>query len=122
MADTLHPGAPDTHACLAAAILYVLREADQRPLVRAVVTAAREGSDSLLPYLTARGDPIFDAGRSLVRKWLATRHPEQDTETLGMAADVIVCMTISRLLLPAGEPCLTAGRLTTAALKLLHPS
>ncbi|MFE5521520.1 hypothetical protein ACFQ9Q_27940 [Streptomyces virginiae] len=37
-----------------------------------------------------------------------------------MAADVIVRMTISHLILPADEPHLTAQRLATAALKLLQ--
>ncbi|MGW7195659.1 TetR family transcriptional regulator [Streptomyces chryseus] len=120
VADTFYPGLPDTHACLEAAILYVLTEADNQPLIRAVITAAREGSDSLLPFLTARTDPIFDAGQSLVQGWLATRYPEQGTEALEMAADVIVRMTISHLILPAGEPQFTARRLATAALKLLR--
>ncbi len=121
VAEALYPGAPDSHACLRAAILYVFEEADDRPLIRAVITAAREGSDSLLPYLTARADPIFDAGQTLVRGWLATRYPQQRTESVEMAADVIVRMTISHLVLPADEPHLTAGRLATAALKLLQP-
>ncbi len=120
VADALYPGVPDTHACLRVAILYVLQEADHQPLIRAVITAARQGSDSLLPYLTARADPIFDAGHTLVRGWLATRYPEQDADALQMAADVIVRMTISHLILPADEQHLTAERLATAALKLLQ--
>ncbi|WP_078848516.1 MULTISPECIES: TetR family transcriptional regulator [unclassified Streptomyces] len=120
VADALYPGVPDSHACLRAAILYVLQEADHQPLIRAVITAARKGSDSLLPYLTARADPIFDAGQTLVQGWLATRYPQQHTESLHMAADVIVRMTISHLILPADEQNLTAQRLATAALKLLQ--
>ncbi|MEU7121937.1 TetR/AcrR family transcriptional regulator [Streptomyces zaomyceticus] len=120
VADTFYPGLPDTHACLESAVLYVLSEADNQPLIRAVITAARQGSDSLLPYLTARADPIFDAGQRLVQSWLASRYPQQDAETLEMAADVIVRMTISHLILPAEEQHLTARRLATAALKLLR--
>ncbi|MEW2587866.1 TetR family transcriptional regulator [Streptomyces virginiae] len=120
VADVLDPGAPDSHACLRAAILYVLQEADNQPLIRAVITAARKGSDSLLPYLTARADPIFDAGQTLVQGWLAARYPQQHTESVRMAADIIVRMTISHLILPADEQHLTAQRLATAALKLLQ--
>ncbi|WP_079188358.1 TetR family transcriptional regulator [Streptomyces sp. CB02009] len=120
VADTLHPGLPDSHACLEAAIRYVLEEAHTQPLIRAVIAAARHGSDSLLPYLTARTDPIFDAGQYLVREWLSTRYSEQPTENREMAADIIVRMTISHLILPAAEPHVTARRLATAALKLLH--
>ncbi|MCX5583255.1 TetR family transcriptional regulator [Streptomyces erythrochromogenes] len=120
VADALYPGVPDSHACLRVAILYVLQEADNQPLIRAVITAARKGSDSLLPYLTARADPIFDAGQTLVQGWLATRYPHQHTESVQMAADVIVRMTISHLILPTDEQHLTAQRLATAALKLLQ--
>ncbi|MFJ6940588.1 TetR family transcriptional regulator [Streptomyces sp. NPDC101132] len=120
VADALYPGVPDSHACLRAAIVYVLQEADRQPLVRAVITAARKGSDSLLPYLTARADPIFNAGQTLVQNWLSTRYPEQHTDSVHMAADVIVRMTISHLILPADEQDLTAERLATAALKLLR--
>ncbi|MFD6115471.1 TetR family transcriptional regulator [Streptomyces yangpuensis] len=120
VADALYPGVPDSRACLEAAILYVLQEADNQPLIRAVITAARKGSDSLLPYLTARADPIFDAGQTLIQGWLATRYPQQRTESVQMAADVIVRMTISHLILPADEQHLTAQRLATAALKLLR--
>ncbi|MGW6842938.1 hypothetical protein [Streptomyces sp. NPDC054958] len=102
------------------AILYVLQEADNQPLIRAVITAARKGSDSLLPYFTARADPIFDAGQILVQGWLATRYPQQQTEAVELASDVIVRMTISHLILPADDKHLTAQRLATAALKLLQ--
>ncbi|WP_261992676.1 hypothetical protein [Streptomyces sp. adm13(2018)] len=74
----------------------------------------------MLPCLTARADPIFDAGQYLVREWMGTRHPEQHTETLAMAADIVVRMTISHLVLPAAEPRITARRLAAAALKLLQ--
>ncbi|MEV7446259.1 TetR family transcriptional regulator [Streptomyces sp. NPDC091204] len=120
VADALYPGVPDPHDCLRAAILYVLKEADNQPLIRAVVEAARKGSDSLLPYLTARADPIFDAGHTLVQGWLATRYPQQRTESVELAADVIVRMTISHLLLPSDEKHLTPQRVATAALKLLQ--
>ncbi|MFD3333067.1 TetR family transcriptional regulator [Streptomyces sp. NPDC058700] len=120
VADTFYPGLPESPACLEAAILYVLEEADNQPLVRAVIAAARHGSDSLLPYLTARADPVFDAGQTLVREWLGTRFPEQHTETLEMTADVIVRMTVSHLVLPAAEPRITARRLATAAMRLLQ--
>ncbi|MEV4950030.1 TetR family transcriptional regulator [Streptomyces sp. NPDC053755] len=120
VADTLDPGLPDSQACLEAAIRYVLEEAHTQPLIRAVIAAARHGSDSLLPYLTARADPIFDGGRHLVREWLGTRYPGQLTEALEMTADIIVRMTISHLVLPDAEPHVTARRLATAARALLH--
>ncbi|MEV5433980.1 TetR family transcriptional regulator [Streptomyces sp. NPDC052701] len=120
VAQALYPGFPDTRASLEAAVFFVLTEADRNPLIRAVVMAAREGSDSLLPYLTARADPIFEAAQGLLRAWLAERFPERDEELIDMAADIAVRMTISHLLLPGADPQLTAKRLSLAVLKVLQ--
>ncbi|GAA2941498.1 TetR/AcrR family transcriptional regulator [Streptomyces enissocaesilis] len=122
LGDILHPGLPDTHASLEAAIFYVLTQADERPFVRAVVAAAREGSDSLLPYLTARADPVFDTGQALLRDWLGERHPARGEQTVEDAADIAVRMTISHLILPDRAPRPTARRLAAAVLKLLEDS
>lgn len=120
VARTLNPGQPDTRASLEAAVHFVLTEAHRNPLIRAVVMAAREGSDSLLPYLTARADPIFDAAQSLLRAWLTERFPERDEELVDVAADIAVRMTISHLVLPGADPRPTAERLSLAVLKVLR--
>jgi AcrR family transcriptional regulator len=119
VALTLYPGLPDRRASLETAVSFVLTEAHRNPLVRAVVVAAREGSDSLLPYLTARADPIFDAAQVLLRAWLTERFPERDEELVTLAADITVRMTISHLLLPGADPAPTAGRISLAVLKVL---
>ncbi|WP_395571114.1 TetR family transcriptional regulator [Streptomyces sp. BK79] len=120
VARTLYPGLPDTGASLKAAVHFALTEAHRNPLIRAVVLASRQGSDSLLPYLTARADPVFDTAQSLLRAWLAERFPEQDGELLDMAADVTVRMTISHLLLPGADAHSTADRLSRSVLKMLQ--
>jgi AcrR family transcriptional regulator len=120
VAQALYPGLPDARASLETAVYFVLTEAHRNPLIRAVVMAAREGSDSLLPYLTARADPIFDAARSLLYAWLTERFAEQEEELVETAADIAVRMTISHLILPDGDPRSTAGRLSLAVLKVLR--
>ncbi|MGW3991145.1 TetR family transcriptional regulator [Streptomyces sp. NPDC004830] len=120
VAAVLRPGLPDTRAALEAAIRFVLTEAHRNPLVRAVVLAAREGSDSLLPYLTARADPVFDVAQDLLRAWLGERFPAQDEALVGVAADIAVRMTLSHLVLPGGDVQETAERLSLAILKVLR--
>ncbi|MEU0005745.1 TetR family transcriptional regulator [Streptomyces sp. NPDC006314] len=120
VAQALYPGLPDTRASLETAVFFVLTEAHRNPLVRAVVMAAREGSDSLLPYLTARADPIFDAAQGLLRAWLTERFPGRDEDLIEMAADITVRMTISHLLLPGADPRPTAQRLSLAVLKVMR--
>ncbi|MFE7647365.1 TetR family transcriptional regulator [Streptomyces phaeoluteigriseus] len=120
VARTLYPGLPDTGASLEAAVFFVLTEAHRNPLVHAVVLAARQGSDSLLPYLTARADPIFDAAQSLLCAWLTERFPGGDEELVATAADIAVRMTVSHLLLPGADPQSTAERISLASLAVLR--
>lgn len=120
VAEVLDPGLPDTRAALEEAVHFVLTEAHRNPLVRAVVLAAREGSDSLLPYLTARADPVFDAAQNLLRTWLTERFPDQDQVLVDVAADVAVRMTLSHLVLPGADPRATAERISLAVLKVLR--
>lgn len=113
--------ATDRHppAVLEAALLVVLTAAEHNPLLRSVVTAARRGSDSLLPYLTARTNPLFDAAQGLFRAWLAERFPARGAEDVEVAADFVVRMAISHLVLPARPPTMAAGRLSRTALRVL---
>ncbi|MET8225987.1 TetR family transcriptional regulator [Streptomyces sp. NPDC005301] len=120
VAQALYPGETDTRASLRSPVHFVLTEAQSNPLVNAVVVAAREGSDSLLPYLTARADPIFDAAQGLLREWFGERFPETDTDVVAVAADITVRMTISHLILPEADPGTTADRLSQAVLKVLR--
>ncbi|MET7599104.1 TetR family transcriptional regulator [Streptomyces sp. NPDC004082] len=107
-------GGPDAGlaASLERAMVFVLTEAERNPLVKAVVAAARHGSDSLLPYLTARPDPVFDAAQELLQAWFRVQYPHASAEQLELAADVTVRMTISHLILPAWEPTLAAQKLS----------
>ncbi|MGW7358022.1 TetR family transcriptional regulator [Streptomyces sp. NPDC054802] len=120
--QALYPGLPDSRASLETAVFFVNTEAHRNLLVRAVVMAARAGSDSLLPYLTARADPVFDAAQSLLHAWFTERFPGRDEELVATAADITVRMTISHLLLPGADPRPTAERLSLAVLKVLRQS
>ncbi|MCX4918903.1 TetR/AcrR family transcriptional regulator [Streptomyces sp. NBC_00687] len=120
VAHSLYPGLPDTRASLEIAIAFVLTEAQRNPLIEAVIVAARQGSDSLLPYLTARADPIFDAAQDLLRAWFAERCPQVGSNSIEIAADITVRMTISHLLLPDADPSTTAKKLSGAVLKTLR--
>lgn len=120
VAHSLYPGQPDPGTSLETAIHFVLTEAHLNPLIRAVIEAARRGSDSLLPYLTARADPVFDAGQTLLCAWLTERFPECGEAAITTAADITVRMTISHLILPSAEARPTAQRLSSAVLKILR--
>ncbi|KES08427.1 hypothetical protein BU52_05220 [Streptomyces toyocaensis] len=113
--------APTASDALAAAILYALKEARENVLVVSVVKAARDGTDALLPYLTARSDPVVTGARLLVRSWCQSHYQRFDTVRTDQAADVIVRLTLSHIVLPPPEHTLrgSAELITAAALGVL---
>ncbi|MFG2310865.1 TetR family transcriptional regulator [Streptomyces sp. NPDC048566] len=109
----------DVAAALQAGVGHVLAEAGQNPLVRAVVGAARGGTDGLLPFLASRPEPVFSRARELVEAWLADRTPDVPARLRRDAADLLVRLTISHLLLPSGDPGATPARVAGAACAVL---
>ncbi|MET9652204.1 TetR family transcriptional regulator [Streptomyces sp. NPDC006460] len=119
VAETLTAADRDPRGALASALLFVLTAAEHNPLLRAVVTAARRGADSLLPCLTARADPLFDAAQHLLRAWLAERFPTRGEEDLDVVTDFVVRTVISHFVLPTWPPEVAAGRLARVAFRML---
>ncbi|MFD4788772.1 TetR family transcriptional regulator [Streptomyces sp. NPDC058459] len=119
VAEILRSPERDVSTALRSAILFVLTEAERNPLLRAVVSASRQGSDSLLPYLTARPDPVFESSRRMLLAWLGTHYPHRDTGHLELAADTTIRMTISHLVLPGWDPVTAAANLSRIVTTLL---
>ncbi|WP_149551187.1 TetR family transcriptional regulator [Streptomyces marokkonensis] len=117
----LQQPAPTASDALAAAVLYALEEARENVLVASVVKAARDGTDSLLPYLTARSEPVVTGARLLVRSWCQAHYQRSDTVRTDQAADVIVRLTLSYIVLPPADHTLreSAELITAAALGVL---
>jgi AcrR family transcriptional regulator len=119
--QVLHQPAPGASDALAAAIRYALQEARDNVLVASVVKAARSGTDSLLPYLTARSEPVVTGARLLVRSWCQAHYQQFDTVRTDQAADVIVRLALSHIVLPPPDQTLreSAEVITAAALGVL---
>ncbi|MER6349585.1 TetR family transcriptional regulator [Streptomyces sp. NPDC001595] len=121
VARALQQPAPTASGALAAAILYALEEARENMLVASVINAARDGTDSLLPYLTARSEPVVMGARHMVRTWCRTHYPQVDTVRTEQAADVIVRLALSHIVLPPPDrsPRESAELITAAAMGAL---
>lgn len=117
----LREPAPTASDALAAAVLYALQEARDNVLVTSVVKAARDGTDSLLPYLTARSEPVVTGARLMVRAWCETHFQQFDMARTDQAADVIVRLTLSHIVLPPPDHSLreSAEVITAAAMGVL---
>ncbi|MEU7901521.1 LLM class flavin-dependent oxidoreductase [Actinoplanes sp. NPDC049118] len=109
----------EARAAAHAAILFALEEADRNPLVRAILTSGRGGADELLPYLTTRADIVFDAAGDVIREWAAEHLPGVAPGTVDVAADVVVRLTVSHIVLPTGPRADAADVLAGVFVRLL---
>ncbi|MFF0189254.1 TetR family transcriptional regulator [Streptomyces sp. NPDC005244] len=109
----------DVDAALEAGVGHALAEAARNPFIRAVITAARGGTDALLPFLTSRPEPVFSGGRQLVAAWLADVLPRTVEQRRDDAADIVVRLTLSHMLLPSHDPREAAKQVARAGSALL---
>ncbi|MBU2663947.1 TetR family transcriptional regulator [Actinoplanes bogorensis] len=107
----------DVRAAARAAIHAVLVEGAADPLVRAILTGAPDGG--LLPYLTTDGGMVLAAAGAVIREWAAEFVPEAGGDRLDAAADAVVRLTVSHLMLPAAPPGPTADALADDFVRLL---
>ena len=114
----LHAPGDDLRAAAYAAISHTLAEAAANPLVRAILTNARGGSEGLLPYLTSRSELVLAEATTVLLDWAAPVLPGADPTRLAFAADSVVRLVVSHIVLPQGPPEQAAVTLTELAVHL----
>ncbi|MFC5924932.1 TetR family transcriptional regulator [Micromonospora vulcania] len=116
---------PDVRAGAYAAIAHTLATAADNPLVKAILTSARGGSDELLPYLTTRAEVVLTEASGALIDWAGTYLPGADPTALAFAADTIVRLVVSHIVLPRDPIDQTATALANLAVRLFtaaaHP-
>lgn len=110
----------DARAAVRTAADHALQEAARNPLVRAVLTSGRGRADDLLPYLTTRSGLLLDAAGAVIREWAATFRPDCPSEAVQLAAESLVRLTVSHLVLPLAPPDRTATALAEVFVRLLR--
>jgi AcrR family transcriptional regulator len=116
--EEAHPD--DPIQAVAAAALYTLQTAADNPLLKAALV---DDSGGLLPFLTTRGEPVIAAARASFENYYSTHWPSLTKRDITLAAETIVRLTISYLVLPSDTPDASAeaiaARLADLARKLL---
>lgn len=110
----------DVHAGAYAAIRHTLASAADNPLIKAILTSARGGSDELLPYLTTRAGLVLAESTAALREWADRHLPAADPAALAFAADTIVRLVVSHIVLPQAPVDDTAAQLADLAVHLFH--
>ncbi|MET8154123.1 TetR/AcrR family transcriptional regulator, partial [Actinoplanes sp. NPDC005259] len=109
----------DARAAARAAIRFALAEADRNPLVRAILTDGRGSADELLPFLTTRVDIVLDTAGDVIRGWAAAHLPGVAPAAVDVAADAIVRLTVSHIVLPRRPAADAADMLAEVFVRLL---
>ncbi|NKQ58752.1 TetR/AcrR family transcriptional regulator [Amycolatopsis sp. K13G38] len=134
IAVALDEHAQDAPAAILAAVRYTLDEAERSPLLKAVLTSNRDGSETpasgddgtrpgggagMLPLLTTSHSMLHTASASLTA-WFAHHFPELDAVDIADGVDALVRLTVSHLVLPEDSRDATARRITLVALRYLR--
>jgi AcrR family transcriptional regulator len=117
--ETLDAHEGDVAGALTAAAEFSLVTAEANPLLHAVLTATRGGTDGLLPMLTTRSSPVLDPATAALTEWFAIHAPEYDPDEVREAVDVMVRLVVSHLVLPGPDPTASARLLAKVALRYL---
>jgi AcrR family transcriptional regulator len=113
-----HP--TDPVAGTRAAVAHTLQTAADDPLLKAMLASAR-GPSELLPFLTTRAEPLFEAARRLLVGYLTGHWPHLATRDVALVADSVIRLTVSHLVLPLAPIERTADDLATLVDRLLPP-
>ncbi|MEO3779567.1 TetR family transcriptional regulator [Micromonospora sp. B11E3] len=111
----------DVRAGAYAAIAHTLAAAGDNPLIKAILSGSGGGSDELLPYLTTRAELVLAEATGALREWAARHLPAAgaaDPAALAFAADTIVRLVVSHIVLPQAPAEQTARALADLALRL----
>ena len=112
---TGHEGSPAE--AIAAATEWALRVARQDPLIKAVLTDS--GGGGLLPFLTTRSDALLRAVTERNVAYLSAHWPDLPLADVEPVADVLVRLTVSHILTPAGPADVTARSIARLVDRLL---
>jgi AcrR family transcriptional regulator len=108
----------DARAGCYAGIRITLEDATRNPLVRGVLTSGHGG---LLPYLTFRSEILTVVG-AVLTEWAGVHLPEVPPATVALAAESVIRLTVSHIMLPTDTPAATATALAEVFVRLLGVS
>lgn len=99
----------DPRAAVTAAADFTLTLAARDPLVKAMLTSARD--DGLLPYPTTRSQAAFATASAMANAYVAESWPTVDPFARDLAVDTAVRLTAGHIVQAAGSPQESAGRI-----------
>lgn len=110
--------AGDPVKAINSAITFALADSRRSPLLRAVLTTSNHDSDSFLPLLTTRSEPILNRVTEVGSQWWAETFPYADSERVPIVFETLARLVVSHVLLPGPQPRKVPTRITYVATAL----
>ena len=115
----------DVRGGITAAVQFTLCEAEDSPLLKAVLTSNPSGNDrggssstGVLPLLPTSASLLQLCSAALIT-WFNDHFDDLDPEDVEEVADVLVRLTVSHVVLPAADLTTTGERISRVALRYL---
>lgn len=108
----------DPREATEAAALFALRLGLRNPLVKAMLTAGRDGDGGLLAHLTTRAKPAFETASGVLNDYVATELPAVEAELRELAVDAAVRLTVSHLVQGSITPEESAKRIAEVFIRV----
>ena len=106
VAEQIKQNRDDFPAAIAAAVEFSLNRAAEEPLLKAFLTASRDGGDEVLPFLTTESEPLLRGACAVVLRAVEECWPDLPISGAqrAFAVETVVRLVVSHLVMPLHSP------------------
>lgn len=108
----------DLERGVAAGVGYTLRTAADNPLLKNVLTSARDEGGGLLAMLTTRSGPLLESATRMLDAYAADAWPSVDPESRSLAIETVVRLTVSHVVQPVASADESARRIAKITVRV----
>lgn len=116
--EHLDASTDDLEQAIATAAGYTLRQAADNPLLKSVLTSARDGQESLLALLTTRSETLLQTAATMLDDYVTEVWPEVDPYSRGLAIETVVRLTVSHIVQPVSSADETSRRVAQIVVRV----
>lgn len=108
----------DPQNAVEAAVRFTLDRAVDNPLIKSVLISSGGGEDDLVAHLTTRSEPLLETASAMLTAYAAEEWPFIDADSLDLAVEAVVRMTVSHIVQPVAASDVTAARIARSIARI----
>lgn len=97
---------------------FTLDRAVDNPLIKSVLISSRGGEDDLMAHLTTRSEPLLETASAMLTAYAVEEWPFIDPDSLDLAVEAVVRMTVSHIVQPVAASDVTAARIARSIARI----